>query len=612
MKRIYKKSMYKYLICVFIVCLLGIFITDPYIENYIEKSSIQKVTKEVVSGIFEGSSKNDKGEEIVIELELEKNIIKHIELIDFNDDIAFSKKSIILFDNIICKNSIENLNTDDSTEKLLADAIDSALKNAGITKESLAEISTTKRNQTQKEYECDLVIVGAGGAGLTAAIEAKTQGIENIIILEKMSFTGGNTRMSGGSYGAPCNWIQIDNGITGDSNTQYFNDIYNGGYRKGNPDLIHIVADNALDDAIWLRDFVGVKFKNEQTWYEGHTYKRTLCAEGDGSMLIDTLLSKAIDMGVIIHYTTKATHLIKNDSGAIIGVEGEQANNYVSYKAKYGVILATGGFGANSELISKYNPDFDNLKVDIPTTNSPAIVGDGILMAEEAGASLVNMDYIQLYPINNPATGNFYLLDFARLNDNAILVNKEGYRFVNELETRDVIAKATLKQTNARVYELIDNRTTQEMRLEEKYAEEIQKCIDQGVMIKGTLKECASFMGIPVSTLQYTINKYNNMVINGKDTEFDRKNIKYIDKGPYYMFSSIVSVHHTIGGVEIDTSARVIDKYGNAIPGLYAAGEVTGGIHGQNRLGSVALADSVVFGRIAAKTVASSIIENYE
>jgi urocanate reductase len=214
------------------------------------------------------------------------------------------------------------------------------------------------------------------------------------------------------------------------------------------------------------------------------------------------------------------------------------------------------------------------------------------------------MEYIQLYPVNNPATGNLYLLDYARLNDNAILVNREGRRFVNERATRDVIAAAAIRQPAGVVYEVIDSGTARRMRLEELYAAEIERCEEQGVLARGSLEECSTFFGLPASVLGASIERFNLMAAEGHDADHGRDSLKPLDDGPYIVFSSVVSVHHTMGGVRIDDGARVLDREGRRIPGLFAAGEVTGGIHGKNRLGSAALADGVVFGRIAARSAA--------
>ncbi len=416
-----------------------------------------------------------------------------------------------------------------------------------------------------------------------------------------MDISGGNTRLSGGEFGAPGNWVQVEEGIE-DSVELYYEDIYKGGYEQGDPALIRIIAENALEGATWLRDYVGVQYRDKQSWYGGHTVARTVWPEGDGPQYVDTLQAKAEELGVEIYFRTKANELIQDDNGRVVAVKAEnREGTQYTFNAEKGVILTTGGFGANVEMREKYNTLWPSLDASVPTTNSPAITGDGIILAQAVGADLVGMESIQLYDVNNPATGNYYYIDYARLNSTALLVNKEGQRCVNEKATRDVIADATLNQTGSMVYEIVDAAVVAEQQLYENYQAEIDKCLKDGVLAIGTLEECAAHFDIPYDALQATIDHYNEMVDAGEDTDFGRTdNFNKIGEGPYFMFSSVVSVHHTMGGVKIDTEAHVIDTEGNVIPGLYAAGEVTGGIHGGNRLGSVAVADTVIFGRIAA------------
>ena len=224
-------------------------------------------------------------------------------------------------------------------------------------------------------------------------------------------------------------------------------------------------------------------------------------------------------------------------------------------------------------------------------------------MARDIGANLVGMEDIQLYPVNNPATGNYYFMDYARINANALLLNQEGERFVDEKETRDNLSAAILKQTDARAYELIDSSVIKSMNLEHLYEGEMEKCIQQGVLARGSLEDCCEYFKLPIEEVRNTIEEYNEFAAAGNDLDFGRtEHLQAISQGPYIMFSCIVSVHHTMGGVEIDEYARVIDTSGEPIKGLYAAGEVTGGIHGSNRLGSMSIPDTVTFGRIAAKS----------
>lgn len=558
-----------------------------------------------VSGAFQGSVKED-GYEIRVEVVIQENQITHIEILDHNETPGFEKAMTQLIDEIMAKNSllVDAVSGATLTSGRFLKAVEQAVLAAGISPEELPTPEQTDK-ETKEEIsrtECDILIIGSGGAGLSAAIEARSSGSDQVIVLEKMPFSGGNTRMSGGEYAAPGNWIQEALGIQ-DSKELFFQDIYKGGKEKGNKELIQILAENALPNAYWLRDFVGVEFKDYQSWYGGHTVSRTLWPVGDGPRYVDTLTDKAAGLGAVIHYNTKAEEFLQDENGRVTGVRAKHSGAPVEFLARKGVILATGGFGANVEMRMKYDNRWFCLDENIPTTNSPASTGDGLLMAEAVGADFVGLGDIQLYPVNNPATGNYYFMDYARLNSNALLLNKDGVRFVDEKGTRDNLAEAMLRQPDAKVYELIDSQVVQEMNLERLYENEISKCYDQGVLARGTLEECCEHFDLPKEEVEKTIDRFNSFVEQGTDEDFGRtKNLEKVEKGTYYMFSCIVSVHHTMGGVKIDSDARVIGKDGNPIPGLYAAGEVTGGIHGANRLGSLSMPDTVTFGRIAARS----------
>lgn len=576
-----------------------------------QDNSLINNKKQFISGTFYGKSEGDKGT-IYVDVVIENNVITHIEIIEHNETPGFSKAMVLLADDIIAKNSldVDLISGATKTSKSFIEAIKETLREAGIAPEDLAKLGEVKGmdNKKYSNTNCDILIVGGGGAGFTAAIEALSIGNNSVIVLEKMSFGGGNTRMSGGEYAAPGNWVQLADGITKDSKELFFNDIYEAGGKKGKPELIRILAENALSNAYWLMDFVGVDYKDYQSWYGGHSLSRTLWPIGDGPKYVDTLIDKAEELGADVHYNTRAQELLQDSSGKVIGVRAKRGDKTIDYIAEKGVILATGGFGANVEMRMKYDNRWKSLDENIPTTNSPAIVGDGLIMAEAIGANLVGLGDIQLYPINNPATGNYYFIDYARINSNALLLNQEGKRFVDEKETRDNISEAMLGQTDAKAYELIDSRVIREMNLEHIYENELAKCYEQGVLVKGSLEDCSDYFNLPIDEVKKTISTYNRFAKEGKDIDFNRtEHLGPIEEGPYFMFSCIVSVHHTMGGVEIDEQARVIDKEGKPIKGLYAAGEVTGGIHGSNRLGSLSIPDTVTFGRIAARSASSRL-----
>lgn len=591
----------KKVICFLLLVLIAILVVKII---GIKSLEVEDGSKDTL--ILEGVGKGKSGD-ILVEVVIKSNKIKHIEIIEHNETPGFDKAMVQLSDEIVAKNSVDVdiISGSTITSKGFISAVNNALSKYDL-QESLIEI--VESNDVEADnYQSEILIIGGGGAGFTAAIEAMSMGASSVTIIEKMPFGGGNTRMSGGEFAAPGNWVQVEEGITNDSVELFYNDIYEGGYRHGKPELIRILAQSALDNALWLRDFVGVKYRDEQSWYGGHTVARSLWPEGDGPSYIDTLIKKALDMGVNIEYNTKAEEFIQNEEGRVIGVIAKNNGVEKRFYGNKGVILATGGFGANVEMRMEYDTQWGRLDASIPTTNSPAIIGDGIVMADNIGANLIGMGAIQLYPVNNPATGNYYFMDYARLMSNALLINKEGKRFVDEKETRDNIAKATIFQPNATSYELIDSKVIEEMDLEGKYKDELLRGYDQGVIFKGSLEECSNFFDIPVEQVKETVERYNKFAESGADLDFNRtKDLRKIEEGPYIMFASVVSVHHTMGGVEIDTSAQVMNEDGNRIEGLYATGEVTGGIHGGNRLGSLSIPDTVTFGRIAARSAVNN------
>lgn len=267
------------------------------------------------------------------------------------------------------------------------------------------------------------------------------------------------------------------------------------------------------------------------------------------------------------------------------------------------VVVTTGGFGVNMEMCEEHNTLWPTLDESTPTMNSPAIAGDDIRMVLDAGANAVGMDKIQLYLVNNPAIGNYYYIDHTRLNSAALLVNREGHRFVNEKRTRDVILDATSKQMDSMAYEIIDADVAAEQKLYEEYQAEIDQCLKRGVLAIRTLDEVCAHLDAPAEKAKKSIEHYNNPMESDENTDFSRTdNSSKIGDGPYFMFSGIVLVHHTMGGSGVDELVRAIDKNKDVIPRLYAVGEVTSGIHGRNRFGSVAVPGTAVFGRIAAES----------
>ena len=285
--------------------------------------------------------------------------------------------------------------------------------------------------------------------------------------------------------------------------------------------------------------------------------------------------------------------------GAVVGVMAESEEAVYTIHAK-AVVLATGGFGNNEDLIVHFRPDL----LGTVTTSAPGVTGDGILMAEAVGADLVDIDQIQLHPTVEQSTS--MLITEGVRGDGAILVNQEGKRFINELLTRDVVSAGELEQPGSYAYIIFDQHLRDGLKAVEKY-------VSTGIVVQGeTLEDLAEQLGIDPAVLAETLKNWNRYVAEQNDPDFGRTTGMEADLSvaPYYAIKIAPGIHHTMGGVHIDTSARVIDVNGDPIPGLFAAGEVTGGVHGGNRIGGNAVADIVVFGGIAGESAIAWCDEN--
>lgn len=477
------------------------------------------------------------------------------------------------------------------TSNAIIAAVTDALTQAGA---DIAQLDANRKDPSagsadkkDETLEADIVIVGAGGAGMTAAISAVQAG-KSVIILEKMKYAGGNTTKATGGMNAAETHYQAEQGIT-DSVAQFVEDTMEGGHNINNKDLVTVMAQNSAESINWL-DEIGAPLP-KVSFSGGATNARIHAPEdgsGVGDYLVNKLLAKMDDLKIDIMYDTAATELITED-GKVTGVLATSSDTNYTIKAG-AVILATGGFGANEDMYTQYRPD---LKGTV-TTNAPGATGDGIVMAQAVGADLVDIEQIQLHPTVEQETS--MLITESVRGDGAILVNQSGKRFINEMETRDVVSAAELEQEGQYAYVVFDQRLREGLKAIEKY-------VTNGLTVQGdTVEDLAKAINVDPATLVETMNNWNQAVANKNDAEFGRDTGMENDLsvGPFYAIQIAPGIHHTMGGVKINTSAEVINTSGEVIPGLYAAGEVTGGVHGGNRLGGNAVADIVVFGRIAA------------
>ena len=486
------------------------------------------------------------------------------------------------------------------------DAVNDAAKKAGVTLAKADKKALKKAaRELPKTSNYDVVVIGAGGAGFSAAITARNAGA-NVVLLEKMPAVGGNSLISGAEMNVAKNWVQPKLGINDDSPELHAQDTFKGGDGKGDMKVINVMTHEALDAAKWCRDYLGVRFEDDNLFFfGGHSRKRALIPVGHtGTEFIAKFQAKADELGIPVITNMKAEELIKDKDGRVVGVKATMDGSEYTFNAKGGVVLATGGFGANPEMVKKYNPKIDER---FKTTDAPGSTGEALYMAERAGAQLVNMGYIQTYPICDPISGAIELIADARF-DGAIMLNQEGKRFVEELQRRDVLSEAILNQTGRYCWVLWNDNIGKISNTVKAHANEYEAFTKQGVMTTcDDLKCIADFTKIPFDQLRKTVKRVSDMAGKGNDKDFNhRAGLMDMQQGKYYVIKAVPSTHHTMGGVRINEKAEALTAEGKVIPGLWAAGEVTGVTHGTNRLGGNAYTDIIVFGRIAGEAAAKA------
>ena len=460
---------------------------------------------------------------------------------------------------------------------------------AEATTEASAETTEVATEAAKAENEqADIVVIGAGGAGMTAAIQAVQNGATDVVVLEKMPITGGNTTRATGGLNACATKYQEADGIE-DSVELFVEDTMKGGKELNNKELVTVMAENSAAAVDWVNEIGGDL--SVVGMFGGASVKRIhrpSDTSAVGPMLVKTLNAKMEELNIPVLLETTAKQILVDDNGAVSGVVAADKDGNEMTIDCTAVVLATGGFGANAQMVEEYKPELKGFG----TTNHAGATGDGIAMAKELGVAFVDMDQVQTHPTVNPETQTMYT-EGVRGNG-AILVNKEGKRFVNELETRDVVSAAILEQTDGQCYMIFDQAVRDSLAAIESY-------IKAGIVTEAeTPEELGEAVGIDGAALAETLSAYAGYQESGTDAEFNRESMELPLTTPkYYAALCAPAIHHTMGGVKINTSCEALKEDGTPVAGLFAAGEVTGGVHGANRLGGNAVTDIVVFGRIA-------------
>ena len=521
------------------------------------------------------------------------------------------------------------------TSTAIKEAAAAALTAAGLNPDDYKTAVEKTGSAEDSTVDADVVVVGAGGAGMTAAITAAAEG-KSVVILESQSMVGGNSVRATGGMNAGKTVYQDENEFDESAGvektlktaaekyadnetitalaktvseqwaayqanpTGYFDsvelmelDTMIGGKGINDPELVETLCANSADAIDWL-DEHGITLHNVSS-FGGASVKRIhrpVNAEGKtvsvGSYMIPLLQENCEKAGVKMMLDTTATEILTDANGAAVGVKATGASGEtVTVNAK-AVVLASGGFGANLDMVVKYKPELKGFM----TTNAPGIQGQGIEMAEAIGAATVDMDQIQIHPTVEANTAA--LITEGLRGDGAILINEEGQRFIDEVGTRDVVSAAEIAQTGSYSWLVVDQAMVDASSV-------IQGYIKKGYTVTGaTYEELGKAMGVDAAAFAETMEKWNGYVEAKNDPDFGRTSFANpLNTAPYYAVKVTAGVHHTMGGLKINANTEVLNEKGEVIPGLFAAGEVTGGVHGANRLGGNAVADFTVFGRIA-------------
>lgn len=595
-----------------------------------------------VSGSFTGTAKGMG--EVSVTLTLTDNVITDCTAKGDEETPGIGSVVIEQFPGEVVEGNTINLDSISGatiTSNAFVEAAKAALTEAGLNPDDYMAKADKTANGETVSYDADVVVIGAGGAGMTAAMTAADAG-QKVVILESQAMVGGNSARATGGMNAAKTIYQDENEFDQAAGvektlataaekyadnetitalaktvseqwaayqanpTGYFDsvelmelDTMVGGKGINDPELVKTLCEGTADAIDWL-DENGITLHNVSS-FGGASVKRIhrpVNEEGKvvsvGAYMIPLLQENCEKRGIDIVLNTTVDTILTDANGAAVGVSGtDKDGNTVVVNAK-SVILATGGFGANLDMVTQYKPELAGFM----TTNAAGAQGQGIEMATAIGAGTVDMDQIQIHPTVEANTAA--LITEGLRGDGAILVNANGERFIDEVGTRDVVSAAEIAQPGSYSWLIVDQAMVDASSV-------IQGYIKKGYTKTGaTYEELAKELDVDPAAFANTMETWNGYVEAKNDPDFGRTSFANpLNNGPYYAIKVTAGVHHTMGGVTINSATEVLKEDGTVIPGLFAAGEVTGGVHGANRLGGTAVADFVVFGRIAGESAAN-------
>jgi fumarate reductase flavoprotein subunit len=569
------------------------------------------------------ASVDGKNGPIEVEVTFSEHKIEDVKVVNFNETAGVSDASIKKIPEEIVKNQSLKVDavagatvTSDALLAAVMDCVkqaggDPALLNAEVKKEVSTEVV---------ELYSDVVVVGGGAAGISASLRADELGLKTIL-LEKMSYIGGAISISGGNQVVTLSKLQKEAGVNDDSADSMVKDFMANGSNKNVPELLNLFATHVGQTTDWLHDYVGIQYDMKGGLHKlaEYSHQRELAYDGNGPGFAKQARKKVEDSGVELYVETRAEKLITDENGAVVGVVAkDNSGKTYNIKAK-AVIMASGGYGNNKDLLSK---DLQTALYYGPTSST----GDGIVMATEKSVNAATrlMEYGKRYPngieVSEGIAKSTIAGNIAAFKKSAIIVNSEGERVINEKSSNRKILETELAQKDQMLYILMDQATFDDFKPNVSEAGISEDNIKEWLENNGsktpyffhadTVEELAKLAKMEPSVLKTTVDSYNGYVKNGKDKEFDRSPEfmkEQIGAGPYYLVEQKPRFATTMGGLVVNTNFEVMNTSKKVISGLFAAGEVVGGVMGDDSPSGANNAWALTSGKLSAEAVVNSL-----
>ena len=574
----------------------------------------------MTDGTYTGEGKGRNGT-ITVEVTVKAGKLDAVKVVKHTETVGISDAAVADFPKAIVaaqSTAVDAVAGATMTSEGIRAAVAQAIQKAGGDPAQFATAVVKKKAAKKLVKEnADIVVVGAGGSGISAAVKAETLGA-NVILIEKMPVIGGATALNAGTLIATGSKYQREvMKETKDSPELAYKDIFTVGKNRNDPVLVKMVTERVGGVVDWLIYDMKIPYGPAATQYPDHSANRQLGVTGRSVNYLNLMREKFLGMGGKLMLQTRAQELIRDDAGKVVGVRAtDKDGNTVELTSK-AVILASGGYGAVKSMLPKEMSNYVFYGLDSET-------GDGYKMATAIGAGTINLDLVKMYPQGVETVPGHGLAATASSTDTmkksgAIYVNKLGQRYVDENAALGVLTDKTVAQPDHIAYIVMDAKAWKEYvrkSLEDKLVPNEEtlmtwtKIVNNGrpvMAVSDNLADAAKTMGVDPEGLAKTVAHWNDMVKAGKDTDFNRKITGGLGEGPYYIVEQKVRYQTTLGGLKADADLRILDKAGKPIPGLYGAGCVVGGANGADSLTAMMNSWAIVSGVVSAESAVKSI-----